>query len=162
MIVTPSDNRSTVSDLSKDDYVEYESRISQRVPPVPEAGVPLDSQRFQQHYPPRAGFGPRLGHYDSYPEVQHTELAGYKHIPYAERMHGEYTPLRNFIEPGGSPPPSVTTSEYPTHRSQHQVHNQLYAPERRVLHSRGAPGGYWVREWLSPSTRRADEYAGWR
>ena len=163
MIVTPSDNRSTVSDLSKDDYIEYESRVSQRVPHVPEAGVPLDSQRFQQHYHPRAGLGPRLGHYDSYPEVQHTELAGYKKIPYAEQMHGDYTPLRNYIESGGSPPPSLPNGEYSAHRALHQqVHSPLYAPERRVLHSRGAPGGYWVREWGSPSARRADEYAGWR
>jgi hypothetical protein len=160
IIVTPSDNRSTVSDLSKDDYPEYESRMPQRVPTVPEAGVPLDCQRLPHYHHPRAGLGPRIGHYDSYVDVQHTELAGYKTLPYAERLHGEYTPVRNYIE-AGSAPPSVN-AEYSTHRVHHHVHSPSYAPERRLLHSRGAPGGYWVREWASPSARRADDYAGWR
>jgi len=177
MIVTPSDNRSTVSDLSKDDlskddYTEYESRIPERVPSVPEAGVPHEGPRYH-HYHPAAGLGPRLGHYDSYPEVQHTELAGYKKVPYVERLHTNYTttPVRNYIEPV-SAPPSVT-AEYPPPPSSsrrtthHLVHSPSFTPERPVLHSRGAvSGGYWVRDWASPAPprpgRTSDEYARWR
>lgn len=180
VIVSPMDSRaSTISEVSRDDYHEYDSRyrgVPRRVPSVPEAGPPGD-----YHYHRPAEMGPRLGHYDAYADEEHY----YKRTPSSpfvgHHMHGEYAPVRRYVvDHHGPPPPPPIDAEYLSPRAAagpHPHHSPRHSPsyaasgmppsaERGVLKPRSTStpgGGYWVRaeQWGSPSARRADQYTGW-
>lgn len=157
IIVTPSDNRSTVSDLSKDDYPEYEGarRMPQRFPSVPEAGVPVAGFPHYQHHLNKTGLGPRLGQSEASYTGEDLERLGYKRVPHPEHLLGEYAaPPRGYVLE------AIPPGDYG--RSHHLQSLPSYPMERRILQPRIAPGGYWVRDWTSPSARRAEDYAGWR
>jgi hypothetical protein len=155
VIVSPLDSRSSVSDMSREDYHDYDTVGYRRgrVPSVPEAGPPSDYHRYR-----KSEIGPRLGHYDVYGDEgpYHGGGVSYKRSPaspYAgHHMHGDYAPVRRYADHHGPPPPPVD-AEYLSPR----------AAERTVLKARTpSGGGYWVRDWGSPSARRAaDESTGW-
>jgi hypothetical protein len=170
VIVSPMDSRSSISDVSREDYHhDYDTgyhRVPRRVPSVPEAGPPSD-YRYR-----KAEIGPRLGHYDTYADDEryHGGGIGYKgspSSPYGGHMHGDCAPVRRYVDHGRPPPP--VDAEYLSPRGAHAHHSPSYATsggipaERGVLKARSTmPGGYWVRDWGSPSARRgADEYTGW-
>lgn len=166
VIVSPNDSKSTSSDLSREDYPEYEPgfrQVHRRIPSVPEAGVPPPPPHtFHYH---KAEIEPRLRHYETYVDEDHyhSRRMHYKKgppSPFVGHMHGDYAPIRRYVDHG---PPHVE-AEYLSPRPVHPHHSPSYGSpsERRILKARSPSGGYWVRDWGSPSARRADEYNAWR
>lgn len=169
VLVSPNDSRSSVSEESRDEHPENERRCqppSKRLPPVPEARPEIQEYSYR-----KSPMGPRLGHYEAYYEEEryHPDGIMYKGVPPISRVHGEYVPIRRYVERG--PPPSPIEAGYTSPRASSALHSPSYrvsgshhhpSPERHVLKAMGPPppSGYWVREWGSPSARRGEQY--WR
>lgn len=167
-LISPNDSRSSISDDSRDDYNEYEGAFrrvsSQRLPPVPEAGA------GHEYVYRKAEIGPRLTHYEAYMEDEHyrAERLGYKappHPSYVRRIQTEYAPLRRYLERGPPLSPRTTQSLHsPTAYASSPTGIPPPPPpqSRHVLKARGPPVGYWVEEWGTPTSRRTEQYNGWR
>lgn len=172
VIVSPNDSRSTASDVSKEDYPEYESgfrHVPRRVLPVPEAAGPPPPHHHAFHHYHKADIEPRLRHYDAYMDEDHyhSRRVPYKKVPspsFVGHMQGDYAPIRRYVD---HPPPHIDSDYLPPRGPPHH-HSPSFAgshAERRILTARSPSaggGGYWVRDWGSPSHRRSDEYGSWR
>ncbi len=169
VIVSPNDSKSTLSDTSREEYPDYESgfrRVLRRVPSVPEAGLP-PPHAFHYHH--KAEIEPRLRHYETYVDEDHYNSRRMTYnkappSPFVGHMHGDYAPIRRYVDHG---PPHLEAEYLSPRAAAHAHHSPSYATgghlERRILKARSPSGGYWVRDWGSPSTRRADEYNNaWR
>lgn len=157
-VISPNDSRSSVSEESREDYMEYERRyraLPKRLPPVPEARAEMREYAHR-----KTPMGPRVGHYEAYYEEEHyhPEIHGFKSRP--PPVHGDYVPMRRFVSLEHGPPPSPIEGGYISPRAASSYRASSGHPhERNILKARvpPPPSGYWVREWGSPTAARRGE-----